>query len=85
MVTKLIAAPKQDVHQQDEVEQGEYLAVFPEYPPRGDMNNPTYLHEPSHVSKLNLIPLTIENTQGAFHLTAQALHAYNSYLERQCN
>ena len=59
MVTKLIAAPTQDVHQQDE--QDENLAVFPEYPPRGDMNNPVYLHEPSHVSKLNLIPLNFEN------------------------
>ena len=62
MVTKLIAAPKQDVQQQDvpkqdvhqqvEVEQDEYLAVFPEYPPRGDMNNPFYLHEPSHMRSL---------------------------------
>ena len=50
MVTKLIAAPKQDVHQQ--VELDEYLAVFPEYPPRGDMNNPFYLHEPSHMRSL---------------------------------
>ena len=45
MVTKLIAAPKQDVPKQ--AEQDECLAVFPEYPPRGDMNNPIYLHEPS--------------------------------------
>ncbi len=55
MVTKLIAAPKvpkQDVQQQVEVEQDEYLAVFPEYPPRGDMNNPFYLHEPSHMRSL---------------------------------
>ena len=62
MVTKLIAAPKQDVRQQDvrkqdvhqqvEVGQDEYLAVFPEYPPRGDMNNPFYLHEPSHMRSL---------------------------------
>ena len=57
MVTKLIAAPKQDVRQQDvhqkvEVELDEYLAVFPEYPPRGDMNNPFYLHEPSHMRSL---------------------------------
>ena len=50
MVTKLIAAPRQDVQQQ--VEQDEYLAVFPEYPPRGDMNNPFYLHEPSHMRSL---------------------------------
>ena len=62
MVTKLIDAPKQDVQQQDvpkqdvhqkvEVELDEYLAVFPEYPPRGDMNNPFYLHEPSHMRSL---------------------------------
>ena len=52
MVTKLIAAPKQDVHQKVEVEQDEYLAVFPEYPPRGDMNNPFYIHEPSHMRSL---------------------------------
>ncbi len=52
MVTKLIAAPKQDVHQKVEVEQDEYLAVFPEYPPRGDMNNPFFLHEPSHMRSL---------------------------------
>jgi len=57
MVTKLIAVPKQDVpkqdvHQQVEVELDEYLAVFPEYPPRGDMNNPFYLHEPSHMRSL---------------------------------
>ena len=62
MVTKLIAAPEQDVQQQDvpkqdvhqkvEVELDEYLAVFPEYPPRGDMNNPFYLHEPSHMRSL---------------------------------
>ena len=50
MVTKLIAAPKQDVHQQ--VEHDEYLAVFPEYPPRDDMQNPLYIHEPSHMRSL---------------------------------
>ena len=50
MVTKLIAPPKQDVHQQ--VEQDEYLAVFPEYPPRDDMQNPLYIHEPSHMRSL---------------------------------
>ena len=50
MVTKLIAAPKQDVHQQDEHD--EYLAVFPEYPPRDDMQNPIYLHEPSHMRSI---------------------------------
>ncbi len=52
MVTKLIAAPKQDVRQQVEVEQDEYLAVFPEYPPRDDMQNPLYIHEPSHMRSL---------------------------------
>ena len=52
MVTKLIAAPKQDVQHQAEVEHDEYLAVFPEYPPRGDMNNPFYIHEPSHMRSL---------------------------------
>ena len=50
MTTKLIAVPKQDVHQQ--AEQNGHLAVFPEYPPRGDMNNPIFLHEPSHMRSL---------------------------------
>ena len=52
MTTKPIAPPKQDVPKQDvlkQVDPAEYLAVFPEYPPRGDMNNPIYLHEPSHM------------------------------------
>ena len=62
MTTKPIAAPKQDVQQKDvpkqaipklnQVEPAEYLAVFPEYPPRGDMNNPIYLHEPSHMRSI---------------------------------
>ena len=52
MVTKLIAAPKQDVHQQ--VEQDEYLAVFPEYPPRGDMQNALYLNRYAHVTALEV-------------------------------
>ena len=63
MTTKLIAipkVPKQDVRQQEvpkqverqQVEPAEYLAVFPEYPPRDDMNNPIYLHEPSHMRSL---------------------------------
>ena len=60
MPTKLIAVPKQDVQQQDfpkqdihqQVDPAEYLAVFPEYPPRDDMNNPIYLHEPSHMRSL---------------------------------
>ena len=50
MTTKLIAAPKQDVHQQDEYV--EHLAAFPEHPPRGDMNNPIYIHESSHMRAL---------------------------------
>ena len=61
MTTKLIAIPKQDVQQKDvpkkqdvyqQVDPAEYLAVFPEYPPRDDMNNPIYLHEPSHMRSL---------------------------------
>ena len=52
MVTKLIAAPKQDVHQQ--VEQDEYLAVFPEYPPRDDMQNSLYLNRYAHVTALEV-------------------------------
>ena len=60
MTTKAIAVPKvpkQDVrqkdgHKQDANRQDEYLAVFPEYPPRGDMNNPLYLHESSHMRSL---------------------------------
>ena len=60
MTTKAIAVPKvpkQDVrqkdgHKQDANRQDEYLAVFPEYPPRGDMNNPIYLHEASHMRSL---------------------------------
>ena len=54
MVTKLIAAPKQDVHQQVEVEQDEYLAVFPEYPPRDDMQNALYLNRYAHVTALEV-------------------------------
>ena len=60
MTTKAIAVPKvpkQDVrqkdgHKLDANRQDEYLAVFPEYPPRGDMNNPIYLHEASHMRSL---------------------------------
>ena len=44
------AVPKQAAHQQ--IDPAEYLAVFPEYPPRDDMNNPIYLHEPSHMRSL---------------------------------
>ena len=64
MVTKLIADPKQDVRQQDvpkqdvqqhvEVEQDEYLAVFPEYPPRDDMQNSLYLNRFAHVTALEV-------------------------------
>ena len=50
MTTKLIALPKQT--EQAEHQQDEYLAAFPEYPPRGDMNNPIFLHEPSHMRSL---------------------------------
>ena len=50
MTTKLIALPKQA--QQAEHQQDEYLAVFPEYPPRCDMNNPIFLHEPSHMRSI---------------------------------
>ena len=50
----------QDVQQKDgrgqgvngQAEHAEYLAVFPEYPPRDDMNNPLYLHESSHMRSL---------------------------------
>ena len=49
MVTKLIAAPKQAVHQQDE-----RLAVFPEYPPRDDMQNALYLNRYAHVTALEV-------------------------------
>ena len=67
MTTKLIAVPEQDVQQKNgrqqavpkikqaarqQVDPAEYLAVFPEYPPRGDMNNPIYIHEPSHMRSL---------------------------------
>ena len=54
MVTKLIALPKQDVHQKSEVEQDEYLAVFPEYPPRDDMQNALYLNRYAHVTALEV-------------------------------
>ena len=67
MTTKLIEVPKQDVQQKNgrqqdvpnlnqverrQVDPAEYLAVFPEYPPRDDMNNPIYIHEPSHMRSL---------------------------------
>ena len=52
MVTKLIDAPKQDVHQQSE--HAESLAVFPEYPPRDDMQNALYLNRYAHVTALEV-------------------------------
>ena len=55
MTTKLIdapKAPKQDEHRQDE--HAEYLAVFPEYPPRDDMQNSLYLNRFAHVTALEV-------------------------------
>ena len=52
MVTKLIAAPKQVVRQKDE--QDEHLAIFPEYPPRDDMQNALYLNRYAHVTALEV-------------------------------
>ena len=63
MTTKAIAdskVPEQGAQQKDgrgqgvngQAEHAEYLAVFPEYPPRDDMNNPLYLHESSHMRSL---------------------------------
>jgi len=52
MTTKLIdapKAPKQDKHLQDE-----RLAVFPEYPPRDDMQNSLYLNRFAHVTALEV-------------------------------
>ena len=54
MVTKLIAAPEQDVQQQVEAEHDEQLAVFPEYPPRDDMQNSLYLNRFAHVTALEV-------------------------------
>ncbi len=54
MVTKLIAAPKQDVQQQVELEHDEHLAVFPEYPRRDDMQNALYLNRYAHVTALEV-------------------------------
>ena len=57
MTTKLIDAPKvpkQDVHQKDEHQQDENLAVFPEYPPRDDMQNSLYLNRYAHVTALEV-------------------------------
>ena len=71
MTTKLIAVPKQDVHQQDEP--AEYLAVFPEYPPRGDMNNPIFLHEPSHMRS---IAIHFGNYESTFVLSEVPVSPY---------
>ncbi len=71
MTTKLIAVPKQDVHQQDEP--AEYLAVFPEYPPRGDMNNPIFLHEPSHMRS---IAIHFGNYESTFVLSEVPISPY---------
>ena len=57
MITKLIAVPKvpkQDVHQKDEYRLDEHLAVFPEYPPRDDMQNSLYLNRFAHVTALEV-------------------------------
>ena len=63
MTTKLIAIPKQDVQQKDvpkkqdvykQVDPAEYLAVFPDYPPRDDMQNALYLNRYAHVTALEV-------------------------------
>ena len=56
--------PKQDVHQKDvpklnqavpkQAEHDEHLAVFPEYPPRDDMQNALYLNRFAHVTALEV-------------------------------
>ena len=71
MTTKLIAPPKQDVHQQ--AEPAEYLAAFPEYPPRGDMNNPIFLHEPSHMRS---IAIHFGNYESTFVLSEVPVSPY---------
>ena len=100
MTTKLIAIPKQDVRQQDvpkpnqvecqQVDPAEYLAVFPEYPPRDDMNNPIYLHEPSHMRSLAIhfgrdettfvmseVPVSTSATIGREHRRPDLMVAFN--------
>ena len=52
MPAELIAAPKQDVPKQ--VEHDEHLAIFPEYPPRDDMQNALYLNRFAHVTALEV-------------------------------
>jgi len=71
MTTKLIAPPKQDVPKQ--AEPAEYLAVFPEYPPRGDMNNPIFLHEPSHMRS---IAIHFGNYESTFVLSEVPISPY---------
>ena len=71
MTTKLIAPPKQDVPKQ--AEHAEYLAVFPEYPPRGDMNNPIFLHEPSHMRS---IAIHFGNYESTFVLSEVPISPY---------
>ena len=71
MTTKLIAVPKQDVPKQ--AEPAEYLAVFPEYPPRGDMNNPIFLHEPSHMRS---IAIHFGNYESTFVLSEVPISPY---------
>ena len=71
MTTKLIALPKQA--QQAEHQQDEYLAVFPEYPPRCDMNNPIFLHEPSHMRS---IAIHFGNYESTFVLSEVPVSPY---------
>ena len=71
MTTKLIAPPKQDVPKQSEP--AEYLAAFPEYPPRGDMNNPIFLHEPSHMRS---IAIHFGNYESTFVLSEVPVSPY---------
>ena len=71
MTTKLIALPKQT--EQSEHQQDEYLAVFPEYPPRGDMNNPIFLHEPSHMRS---IAIHFGNYESTFVLSEVPISPY---------
>ena len=71
MTTKLIAPPKQAVPKQ--AEPAEYLAAFPEYPPRGDMNNPIFLHEPSHMRS---IAIHFGNYESTFVLSEVPISPY---------
>ena len=71
MTTKLIAPPKQAVPKQ--AEPAEYLAAFPEYPPRGDMNNPIFLHEPSHMRS---IAIHFGNYESTFVLSEVPVSPY---------